>query len=306
MGKVLRVAGVLSACALYTIFVGAIMLWFFFPANFVRQWIPSYIASKNPEWQVDLQGVELLYPGSLVLSNLKAVDSKREQQVFIVNQIVVKPQIQSLIKLKPRILFEINLYSGRMSGELEKEDNLFKWQVQGNVTGVDIGLMEAVRSLLQREITGKIDAVFSGMITVDTLFVENGNAEFDISHGNIPLRESVMGHTVIPFTNISGYAGIDGDIFFVKKGKAVTDLFTANFEGDVGIKKSVAQSVMSFTGSLIPELEFFKHVDNQSVLSVIRAQFDEEYYPFYVSGQVVEPAVSFGDYSAIFDSILLN
>ena len=287
---------------LYTVAVLVVMLWVLFPVDFFQQWIPAYLTARFPHARVALTGVEIRFPGKLVLSDLEVLTSAEGKELLKVETLELQPELKKLLSLQPVVSYMAMVSEGRVAGTVSSSLSFDAFNVTGQVEQLPLDSVSGIQVILEREILGSLNARFKGKVQGNFTALGEIHVEASIDNGQVGLKKDILGHTFLPFSQVSFTVTGNEEELVVVGGQVESELFSAGFAGEIEPRIPYAQSELSLAGTVQPRTEFFAHVADEQLLSVIRSQLPDGGVPFKISGEVAQPGINFGELSSLFQA----
>lgn len=302
MAKTFRWGRGILGYFLYTVAVLVIMLWVLFPVDFLHQWIPEYLGAHFPYARVALSKVEIGFPGKLVLTGLEVSSSAEQKELLEVEALELQPDFATLLNLQPVVGYVATFRQGRAAGTVSSGSSLDAFNVAGKIEHVQLDVVSGIQEILGREIQGNFNAQFKGKVQSDFTALGDMDVEVSIDNGKIGLKKKILGHGTLPFSQVRFTVTGNGEKLFIEGGQVESELFSADFTGNIEPRLPYAQSRLSFAGIMVPRTEFFSHVTDREILSVIRNQLQDDGAAFKISGDVAHPGITFGELSSLFQA----
>ncbi|WP_319550500.1 type II secretion system protein GspN [Desulfogranum marinum] len=302
MAKTLRWGRSILGYFLFTVAGLVLMLWILFPVDFLDQWIPEYLGARFPYTRVALSNVAVGFPGKLVLTGLEFSSSAEQKTLLKVETLELQPKFASLLNMQPVVGYVATIEQGRVAGTFSTGSSLDAFNVAGQIEHVQLDLVTGIRAILGREIQGKLNAQFKGKVQSDFTALGNMDVKVSIGNGKIGLKKKILGHGVFPFSQVRFTVTGNEQKLFIDGGQVESELFSADFSGNIELNHPYAQSGLSFAGIMLPRPEFFVHVTDGQLLSAIRNQLQDDGAAFKVSGDVADPGITFGELSSLFEA----
>ena len=306
MAKTLRWGRSILGYFFYTVAAIVIMLWVLFPVEFFQQWIPEYLAARFPHAKVALAKVEISFPGKLVLSGVEIFSSAESKDLLKIQTLELQPEVASLLSLQPVMSYTATVSEGRVAGIVRSDQSLGAFVVAGQLEHVQLDSVSGIKEILEREIQGSLNAQFRGKVQNDLILLDDLDVKVSIDNGKVGLKKDILGHGFFPFSQVSFTVTGNGEELFVERGLVESELFTADFTGKIEPRIPYAETALHFTGTMAPRTEFFAHVTDGELLSIIRTQLQNEGAVFKISGDVAHPGINFGELSSLFQSTTIN
>lgn len=306
MAKTLRWGRSILGYSFYTMAVTVVMVWVLFPVDFFQQWIPQYLTARFPHARVALAKVEIGFPGKLVLGGVEIFSSAESKNLLKIETLELQPEVASLLSLEPVMSYTATVSEGRVSGIVRLNQRLGAFAVAGQLEDVQLDSVSGIKEILGREIQGNINAQFKGKVQNDLSSVNDLDVKVGIDAGKVGLKKDILGHGFLPFSQVGFIVTGNREKLFVEEGQVESELFTANFTGKIEPRIPYAETALHFAGTMTPRTEFFAHVTDGELLSIIRTQLQEEGAAFKISGELANPGYNFGELSSLFQAATIR
>ena len=302
IAKTLRWGRSILGYFLYTVAIIGIMLWVLFPADFLQQWIPEYFTARFPRTKVALAKVEIGFPGKLVLTGLEVSSSIESIDLLTVETLELQPEFTALMNLQPVMNYMATVSEGRVIGTVSTDSSLSNFDVKGQLEQVKLDSISGIQEILEREIQGKVNAQFKGKVQGDLTSLDELDVKVSIDNGGVGLKKDILGFAFFPFSQVTFTVTGNHQKLLVDSGQMHSELFTADFTGQIEPRIPYTGSSVSFAGTMVPRTEFFAHVDDGELLSGIRSQLQDAGAAFKISGDIAHPGINFGELSSLFQA----
>lgn len=195
----------LVAYTIYGILITVVFLYCCFPSNNVSKYIKSTVASNNPDITLSLDSVKLGFPPDIRLKNLLFSFKDKPGAILKADILRVRPGLASLLRRRLSLLFDVNTYEGNIKGSLNFT-NLFSLKgpvnAEAEFDDINIGSSSYLRTLLGRQVIGKLKGSLSYNSNNRELIDGTGSAEITLLDGSVQLLKNVFGFDKLVFDEI--------------------------------------------------------------------------------------------------------
>lgn len=288
----------------YTALVLLVLLWLLLPKQSLLQWLTGMLNTNTAglEWQV--QALDIGPVKGLVLTNVQAsVLADAARAVFVADRLTLQPQVGRILRSgQGAFSFQATLYGGTISGSivcLAKNE----CTVEGQMEGVLLDGSGPLHMLFDRSVQGVAAGTFSVKGSPLPPMQLEGEVELVATQGHVALLHPVLGHEYIDFSKGTVSIQVQGDKVGLSKGMLDSDLFMAQFEGEVDLASPLAGSTLHIHGDLQPWTGMFAKIGSPQAIRMIREELQDGTLPFSITGTANAPAIDFAEYSLFFESL---
>lgn len=277
--------------ALFAIVILFSSIYYLFPSELIVNYIQNSIKEMNPEYQVSVREASLKIPPGL---KLKDVDLYHKNLLmFKANDIILKPELWSLLNEKRTVWFQIKAYQGLLSGmaEIDAQNTVNEPSINADFSGLSIKDISAFNRMTKIGLSGFL----SGRISFKA---QEGrkqriDANIHISEGTVELP--------VPILNLGNlsFKSIDADIMIRNNKLELIDCVFKGNEVDVTlagngvIQKAFENTRIDLTGiiELTPLMKNDKTKGNYSGVSS-RIKKYKNGIPIRIGGTLGNPEFS--------------
>lgn len=295
--KVVRWVGSVIGYGLFTGVVLLSCLWFLFPEKPVRRYLTETLNTLSPEIQWSLGQIVVHPLLGLKVSNIEIIDTHGENSSLLtIETLSIRPLIAEILtQRKPVISYYMEMYDGETHGRaIWVENEMLEWQ--GQAEQIDLAAIKIIVEQLKRQVKGKMTAKYSGSLSL-TDYQPKLQANLIFADGEIPFAQPLLGHSLLPFSQMDMKLELVGDQCILTDGEIVSVLLKGRFEGEVGFAKSLPMSSIEVTGEIDPRPELFGLVKNKVALDAMRSVLSGKALPFTISGELGQPGLDFDEFS---------
>ena len=291
---------------LYTLVVLAVCLWLMFPhASLHRLLVRALDAAFAPvQWQVG--SLDFALPPSVRLEEIEGRDRKNGQPSLTrIDSLTIMPDLKVLLRERRlKAGFRLQVAKGTVAGELTMAKPTSDLLIRGSLQDIRLPELGGMARSLQRDLQGVADGSFDGTVRLKPFALREIQAKMRVRDGSLELKQPVLGHTVLPFAQVSAALALREGRLQVTDGRVESSLGVGTFTGEVGLKRAWAASLLNVTGSVQPRAELFKSfAANPLVLQAIRQRLRDRPLPFRLSGELAAPAIPFEEFAVLLQSL---
>lgn len=288
----------------YTVLVLVVLLWLLLPKDTLLQWVTGNLNSRNMglEWQID--SLDIGPVAGLTFTGIKAVKRGGEPKAVInIDRVTVKPMLGRMIKEGKRAFsYQATLYNGSIVGTVNCVSGN-ECVTDGLVKEVELSETGAFLAMFDRNLDGLLSGSFSAKGDPSQPMQLEGVADLVVDQGHIILQQPVLGHTYFDFSMGTVSMRLRGDKVEISQGTLDSDVFLAQFEGEIDLDNQLPDSRVYISGELQPWSGLFTKVGPVQAVTLIRDQLQDGTLPFSISGTAGKPAVGFEEYAVLFESL---
>jgi len=283
---------------IYIIVVIVLFIYYLFPSDAVKKYVAVEFNKLHPDFNISINSIKPVFPPGLRLYNVKIYNVNN--LLFEAEQITITPVLLSLLSAKPAFAFKGKAYDGFLEGNGTlikktgtknpniKDMNGRKIEVKTKLYGINIKNISAIQRLVEREITGILDGLFSFNSSESTGTLM---ADINISDCEIELLLPLFNLNSIAFTDIKTKAVINNKKIQINeciiKGKQAD----GRIYGSVNLKNPFGQSVLNLTGNIKPHRLLIENLQNIfPVKSLMKT--GEDSLPVRLYGTIGQPGFS--------------
>ncbi len=303
-----KTCGWLGRCAgylLYILALLALLLWLIFPKETCKRLLVQYLNSAFPQLSWQVQSITLQIPEGVTLMGIEGYEARdaRKPQVRV-DVLTLRPDIAGMVQTKRlQAAYRMVLAQGVIAGVVRKDSWGEGLRVEGSVQGLQLAECTILARQLEREVQGTVSATFSSRVQPLSVAIPEIEAKLRVDQGCLGLKRPIIDHTVLPFSRAEVIIRGRGETVQLEQGMVESELFSGQFSGEIKTSQGPVATQIDIRGTLQPRPEFFKGVDNASLLKVIRTQLKERAVPFRVSGDLHNSGIHFEEFSMLFQSL---
>lgn len=256
-------------CFIYIIVVIVLFIYYLFPSDAVKRYVAVEFNKLHPDFNISINSIKLAFPPGLRLYNVKIYNVNN--LLFEAEQITITPVLLSLFSAKPAFSFKGKAYDGFLEGDGTlikktgtknpniKDMNGRKIAVKTKLYGINIKNISAIQRLVEREITGILDGLFSFNSSESTGTLM---ADINISDCEIELLLPLFNLESIAFTDIKTKAVINNRKIQINECVINGKQADGRISGSVNLKNPLGQSVLNLTGNIKPHRLLIENLQN--------------------------------------------
>lgn len=294
VGRLAKITGMTLAYALYTLAVTAMLLWYLFPANTVRDWLRFRLHRATPglEWRIGQLGLAL--PGRLVLSDVRISRGQGPKGTLLtLSRVSMGPDVMAMLHNRQvRGLLHVGLASGSVDAKLAPR-GAGRVEVQGQVRGIRLEQLKGLQAGLGRKMRGTLSGTFHGRIDLDNPRQGRMQADLLLEQGELAFRRPVLGLDRLPFGRIGTSVVMDRGKVRLEKGRVESRLLRGDFHGSLVPGRDLAASAIRVQGTVRPRPELFARLGSNTMSRLVRSRLKKGALAFTVSGTLAEPGILF-------------
>jgi len=254
----------------------------------------SQVENRLPEMQCTIDSVGYQFPFGLRIHALQVNASSDSSQIFLVDDIVVKPQLRN-----PFALYSLTINAYKQEHRIGLE---IDWKNRKavprdfEINHLDLASFQYMHKRLGREISGLVDisGTFSGSADKDGLLT--GEGKVTVSDGQVGLLVPIL------FLNSLDIKKIESDLTF--KGREIGFVdghfngsqLKGDFEGSVSLLQPLISTKLNIKGKLVPKAEVLKNNPEATTeVNQLKRQFKNQAFPFVLEGEAGKPIFGFGN-----------
>lgn len=279
---------------LYTLVILVCLLWWKFPADTVKTWLEQQLDTRSSGYVWKIESLQPVLPGRLRLAGITMTPDQQKMPLVTIEQLDVIPDPARLFNKSKLIRYKLRLFGGTAKGRVVSSTGFQQFDCRGRFNNLQIEQMKSLRKRLQRKVNGIAAGDFSWRERGQKTGKTEIEGKLTITRGTLPLRKPVLGLHLLPYSKIETGFTYQKDNWIFEKGTFVSTKMTATFSGRIEPADTIADSVLTFSGSLTPRSELFTKGDSQ-LAGMIRSFLKDGGLPFTLIGTAAEPGIHFAN-----------
>ncbi|NVM21199.1 MAG: type II secretion system protein GspN [Desulfobacterales bacterium] len=297
MKKYKRLLGYILFAAILT----AVLLYWRFPSEAVRQYLQAAAGRFDPHLAVTVHDVRPVLPFGLEISKAElGLKERPGLSLFKADSFVVMPSLRVLVLGRPAFRFDCKAYGGEIQGVISfKKYSLegpFDTEIQ--VNSVRLGRHLSLKELFKREMTGEINATVNYTCSKGNFLLGGGSGDISVSNGSIRFAQPFLNMESFDFERLDAKIVLEEQRIsldsFDFKGKQMegkvsgTIHLSPNFE-------SFARSNLNLTVAAKAFPSLFKEMGGLLDVTRFLGQGSKDgSFTITIRGTVAQPRISFG------------
>ena len=215
----------------------------------------------------------------------------RDKDGFLVRaqKVVFSSGPLSLIRKKPKVDLEAQVYGGDVDGNFNASENAkgFAGPYDGLVTfrNIQVEDMEIASRIPEPGIvTGLLSGEFSFSNLSQKWMSMEGEGEFTLSSGSLVMWSGIVAGMTVPYDEMHMLLSMKNGKIDIKECVIKGDLVRGRFSGSVRMGKNISQSRVNIKGSMEPTRSFYESDMGKLAKTVFRNKQPGDPIPFTVSG----------------------
>lgn len=293
--RVLQVCrAVLVACVLLLFFA-----WLLFPRDFVRRLPERALAAAWPQWQWQVGATRLdFFPPAVRLERIEARFRANPATVPLrVESLVIRPDLSvALRKGQWRGSFRAGFAGGTLAGEGELLTTGTTRALHAHtiITALDLAQLDWLWQPLDRRVRGQLSGTVQARLALPEGGINALQAQLRADDGEISLRQAVLGHGLLPFTELSLDLGQEaGQSPLLIQGRLRSALGEGSYRGQVRLARSFSVSSLELRAQIQATPELYRHVHPPQVPAPPGSQVLPQQVHVLLSGTLADPALAF-------------
>ena len=241
---------------IYTVAIAAFFLYYLFPSETVKKYIVARAGSLNPEIRVSIDDVTPVFSHGL---RLHAVQLEyRSRDLLDAEEIVIVPDLLSLLSANPSFAFHIKALGGGVKGDVEitRRQPQGRIKMNAEIAAVRLENTPSVRRFFENRLTG----ICSGTI-IYTGGPGQGrtlNALLSVAEVTVRLNEPVFGMAEIAFDSVAAEVTLRNRQLKISRLMLQGDQFDGEFAGSGVIREDFDDSPINLSGTITPQSKFMQ------------------------------------------------
>lgn len=293
--------GVLVACVLLLFFA-----WLLFPRDFARRLPERALAAAWPQWQWQVGAVRLDFPPAVRLERIEARLRANPAAVPLrVESLVIRPDLSAALrKGQWRGSFRAGFAGGTLAGEGEllSTGTTRALHAHATITALDLAQLDWLWQPLDRRVRGQLSGTVQARLALPEGGIEALQAQLRADDGEISLRQAVLGHGLLSFTELSLDLGQEsGQSPLLMQGRLRSALGEGSYRGEVRPAQPFSASTLELRARIQATPELYRHVRPPQAPAPPGSQALPQQVHVLLSGTLADPALAFERGSAAFE-----
>jgi len=276
---------------IYIICAALFFLYALFPSDTVKEYLADRIHQTHPGLTVKMGRVRPVFPPGLKLYDVSVYHLGL--RIAELEDLKIAPDILSLFSSTTHLTFDGQGYGGILKGDIDiiRNSSQRDMVVDADLAGVQMGRIEALKSLTTHKISGNLNATltFKPNMPAETL---TGN--LTLTKGQIEFSAPIMKQNAITFDTIEADFIFDGRSLTIKHSRLNGNLLDADVSGSIKLADRSARKILNLSGTVKPhetllvklgqnvsELIQSRNLQNQGIAFKINGPLDSPSYSFY-------------------------
>jgi len=276
---------------IYIICAALFFLYALFPSDTVKEYLADRIHQTHPGLTVKMGRVRPVFPPGLKLYDVSVYHLGL--RIAELEDLKIAPDILSLFSSTTHLTFDGQGYGGILKGDIDiiRNSSQRDMVVDADLAGVQMGRIEALKSLTTHKISGNLNATlnFKPNMPAETL---TGN--LTLTKGQIEFSAPIMKQNAITFDTIEADFIFDGRSLTIKHSRLNGNLLDADVSGSIKLADHSARKILNLSGTVKPhetllvklgqnvsELIQSRNLQNQGIAFKINGPLDSPSYSFY-------------------------
>lgn len=295
------------AALLLTLVLLVSFAWLLFPRDFARQLPGKALAGVWPQWQWRVEAVHFELPLALRLEGIEATPRATPAAAPVqVERLVLRPDLLASFRQRQwQGGFQAQLAGGTITGEGTIQAAAGQYHIRATATAaaIDLAALGWLRQLLDRQLRGLLSGTVQARLVLPAGMVEELQARFHAVDGEIPLRRPILGHRLLPFSELSfDLEQEEGQRLALQQGSLHSPLGESRFRGQVHLSQPLAASPFELRALVQARPELYRHVrPSEAAAADSGGQSLPQRLHVLLSGTLADPAFAFERGGTLFD-----
>lgn len=301
--KIYRWLGGYFGYLLYTLALLVVLLWLLFPEEALRSLLVQYLNATYPELNWRVQSITRKIPEGVMAGMIEGYEAQDNKKPLVrVDRLTLRPDLVGMMKtINLQAAYRMVLAQGVIAGEVQWGGRKKGLRIDGSIQGLQLAECGMLTRLLERELQGTVSAIFSGTVLLGK--ISEMDVQLNITGGRLGLKQPVFEHPSLPFSRAAMIVHGRGEALQLEQGTFESELLNGQFAGKIKLAQDPVASRLDIRGTLQPQADFFKGVNNATTLRVFRSQLKNRLLPFRISGDLYNPGIHFEEFSLLFQSL---
>lgn len=275
----------------YVIGITIFFLWYLFPSDALKDYLAYRLGQGNPDVTVTIDRISPVLPPGI---KLHQIDISHQNMALIeVESLKVMPGLGSLFSDTTTVNFKGRLYEGTMSGraEFSADPNGSGIKIDGNIAGVQVQQISALRQLSDHDISGRLGGNF---VYADTKPNQTFSGNLTLTNCRVDLATAVFNQTSFEFKNVNADLALKNRTLVINGFSATGNQLDLKIAGRLRLNKSdPAKNALNLTGTVTPHHVFLAKIEKDFPVDFLRnKKAGRTAISFKVDGTLDEPGFS--------------
>ena len=282
---------------LFALILTVVLLYYRFPSDALRDYLQSMAHRANPPLALSVDSLELSLPVGLKLMETQVALKNIPDRIIVrADSLLVRPQLWSLFRGKPRYRFHCVAYGGDLVGSVyvEKDGTRDFIDTEIDLRNIHVGDHAYLSQLIGRHVEGTLNGTVSYRGQRNPLVDGSGQANLRLSQGRVELLEPFITLESIDFNEM------EIEIILKKQNVNLSRLelkgqqLHGTLSGTITLKQELAKSRLDLKGTIEPFAGLFKGPAGAGdTVQFFKQRLKGGAFPVVIQGTVGEPKVKF-------------
>ena len=279
---------------LYTAYIFGItifFMWYLFPSDTLKAYLADRLTQGKSDVTVTIDRVSPIFPPGIKLKDV--VIARQAMTLFDLASLKVMPEVRSLFSDRTTLDFKGRIYEGSLSGRVEFGDGRQGpgIKIDGNIAGIQLQKISALKQLSDHEISGGLDGNFT---YADTSPNRSLSGNLILTNCRIMLATPVLNQKSFDFKNIEADLTLQNNTLVIKQFNAKGNQLDLNLAGNIALNAAdPAKNLLNLTGTVTPHHVFLAKIENDIPVDILRnKKAGKTAISFKVDGTMDEPGFS--------------
>jgi type II secretion system protein N len=275
----------------YIIGITLFFLWYLFPSDTLKDYLAYRLSRGNPDVTVTIDRISPVLPPGIKLHTIGF--SHRNMGLIELENLKVMPGLGSLFSDTTTVNFKGRVYEGTLRGraEIGGTSPVGTINIAGNIAGLQMQQIAALRQLSDHEISGELGGTFAYAATKPNRTL-SGN--LTVTNCRLVLAIALFNQNSFVFKNMDADLVLQNTTLVINGFSATGNQLDLNIAGNINLNKfDPANYELDLKGSVTPHHVFLAKIEKDIPVDFLRnKKTGQTAISFKVDGTMDEPGFS--------------
>lgn len=279
--------------SLYCILLIAGLLYYRFPSDAFRDYLPAAAEKRFPGHHVSIEEISpSLSIGIRLLKPVLSCKADPDKILFKAHNVLIRPDILSLLKGKSVYCFEGLAYNGSIAGRIHLENKgpnaSFETSIEFNEMLIDD--WRWLSQMTGREIKGTLDGILTCRGQSGSQVFGTGQANLKLSNGSLELNQPILNIKSLDFNELHAEVVLKDRKLSLKDVEFKGPGLKGRLSGDIVLKKDLMTSRINLKGTIGLHVNSgSKGKKGLAPIIFLKRMTRKENLPFVINGTLSRP-----------------
>lgn len=275
----------------YIIGITLFFLWYLFPSDTLKDYLAYRLSQGNPDVTVTIDRISPVLPPGIKLHTVGF--SHQNMGLIELESLKVMPGLGSLFSDTTTVNFKGRVYEGTLRGraEIGGTSPVSAINIDGNIAGLKIQQIAALRQLSDHEISGELGGTFAFAVTKPKRTL-SGN--LTVTNCRLVLATAIFNQDSFDFKNMAADLALQNTTLVINGFSATGNQLDLNIAGRINLNKfDPANYELDLKGSVTPHHVFLAKIEKDIPVDFLKnKKTGRTAISFKVDGTMDEPGFS--------------